>query len=109
MHILCLRTRLDYSRNKTDVLNCNAYSGDQMTTKEMSERRCVYRVQAGKSEGKKPPRRPVLMRVDEIHLLVRGLRSVDWTDMARTGTSGGDLNTAMKLRIPENAGNSLNN
>lgn len=109
MHILCLRTCLDYSRNKTDVLNCNVYSGDKIMTKEMGERRCVYRVHGGKSEGKKPSGRPVLMRVDEIYLLVRGMRGVDWTDMARTGTSGGALKTAMKLRIPENAGNFLNN
>jgi hypothetical protein len=44
--MLCLRTCLDYSRNKTDVLNCNVYSGDQIMTNEMGER-CVYRVQAG--------------------------------------------------------------
>ena len=51
----------------------------------MGERRCVYRVQAGKSEGKKPPGRPVHIRVDEIYRLVRGLWGVDWTDMVRTG------------------------
>jgi hypothetical protein len=26
---------LDYSRNKTDVLNCNVYSGDKIMTNEM--------------------------------------------------------------------------
>jgi hypothetical protein len=77
-------------------------------TNEMGER-CVYRVQAGKSEGKKPPGRPVDIQVYEIYLPVRGLRGVDWTDMVRTGTSVGALNTSMKLRIPENAGNFLNN
>jgi hypothetical protein len=64
---------------------------------------------AGKSEGKKPSGRPAHIRVDEIYLLVRGVRGVDWTDMVRTGTRGGALNTAMKLRFPENAGNFLNN
>jgi len=34
---------------------------------------------------------------------------VEWTDIVRTGTSGGALNMAMKLRIPENAGKFLNN
>jgi hypothetical protein len=37
MHILCLRTCLDYSRNKTDVLNCNVYSGHQIMTNEMGD------------------------------------------------------------------------
>jgi hypothetical protein len=54
-------------------------------TKEMGERRCVYRVQAGKSEGKKPPARPVFMRVYEIQLLVRGMRGVDWTGLIWPG------------------------
>ena len=115
MHTLCLRTCLDYSRNKTDVLNCNVYSGDQTMKNEIGER-CVYThlspisfVQAGKCQGKKPSGRPVRIRVDEIYLLVRGLRGVDWTYMVRTGTSGGALNTAMKLRISENAGYFLNN
>jgi hypothetical protein len=44
-----------------------------------------------------------------MYFLVRGLWGVDSTDMVRTGTSGGALNTAMKLRISENAGNFLNN
>ena len=46
---------------------------------------------AGQSEGKKTSGRPMRTRVDEIYLLVSGMRGVEWIDTVRTGTSGGAL------------------
>ena len=59
----------------------------------MGERRGVYRVLMGKSEGKRPLGRPRLRREDNINWIFRNWGVGVWTEVIwlRIGTGGGHL------------------
>jgi hypothetical protein len=61
----------------------------------MKERRCVYRVLAGRFEGKRPLGRPRHRWEDNIKMDLReiGIDGANWTRMAF-------VNTVMNLRVP---------
>jgi hypothetical protein len=58
----------------------------------IGERRGVYRVLVGKTEGKRPPGRPrrrwkgIKMDLQEV-----GCWGMDWIELAQVGTGGGQL------------------
>jgi hypothetical protein len=56
----------------------------------MGEKRNVYRLLVGKSEGKRPLGRPRRRWIDNIKmdLLELGVSVVDWIGLARIGTGG---------------------
>jgi hypothetical protein len=67
------------------------------------EKRNVYRLLVGKSEGKKPLRRPRCRGIDNIKmdLLEIGLSDVDWIGLAQDRYSWRALvNSVMNLRVP---------
>jgi hypothetical protein len=74
----------------------------------MGEKRNVYRLLVGKSEGKRPVGRPRRRWIDNIKmdLLEIGLNVVDWTGLAQDRYSWRALvNSVMNRRVPYNAGN----
>jgi hypothetical protein len=69
----------------------------------MGEKRNVYRLLAGKPEGKRPLGRPRRRWIDNIKvdLLEMGLDGLDWIDLAQDRYSWRALvNAVMNLRIP---------
>jgi hypothetical protein len=69
----------------------------------MGEKRNVYRLLLGKSEGKRPLGRPRRRWVDNIKmdLLEIGLIVVDWIDLAQDRYRWRALvNSVMNLRVP---------
>jgi hypothetical protein len=69
----------------------------------MGEKRNVYRLLAGKPEGKRPLGRPRRKWIDnfKMDLLETGLNVVDWIDMAQDRYRWRALvNSVMNLRVP---------
>jgi 7-keto-8-aminopelargonate synthetase-like enzyme len=69
----------------------------------MGEKRNAFRILVGKSEGKRPLRRPRRRWVDNIKIDLRetGWNSVDWLDMAKHKHQRRALvNTVLNLRVP---------
>jgi hypothetical protein len=69
----------------------------------MREKRNVYRLLVGKSEGKRPLGRPRCRRIDNIKmdLLEIGLNVVDWIGLAQDRYRWRALvNSVMNLRVP---------
>jgi hypothetical protein len=69
----------------------------------MGEKRNVYRLLVGKSEGKRPLRRPRRRWMDNIKmdLLEIGLNVVDWNGFAQDRSRWRALvNTVMNLQVP---------
>jgi hypothetical protein len=69
----------------------------------MGEKRNVYRLLVGKSEGKRPLGRPRCRWIDniKIDLLEIGLSIVDWIGLAQDRYRWRALvNSVMKLRVP---------
>jgi hypothetical protein len=69
----------------------------------LKEKRNVYRLLVGNSEGKGPIGRPRRIWIDNIKmdLLEKGLNIVDWIDLAQDRYSWRALvNSVMNLRIP---------
>jgi hypothetical protein len=69
----------------------------------MGEKRKLYRLLAGKPEGKRPLWRPRRRWIDNIKmdLLEIGLNSVDWIDLAQDRYSWRALvNSVINLRVP---------
>jgi len=78
----------------------------------MGERRGVYRVLVGKSQGKRPPGRPRCRWEDNIKMDLQevGCGGVDWIELAQDSDRWRTLvNAVMNLRVPYNAGNFLTN
>jgi len=76
------------------------------------ERRGEYRVLVGKSEGKRPPGRLSHRWEDNIKTDLQevGCRGMDWIKLAQDRDRWPALvNAAMKLQVPQNAGNFLTN
>jgi hypothetical protein len=74
----------------------------------MEEKRNVYRLLVGKTEGKRPQGRPRRRWMDNIKmdLLEIGLNVVDWIGLAQDRYRWRALvNSVMNLRVPYNAGN----
>jgi hypothetical protein len=72
------------------------------------EKRNVYRLLVGKSEGKRPLGRPRCRWIDsiKIDLLKTGLSVVDWIGLAQDRYTWRALvNSEMNLRVPSSAGN----
>jgi hypothetical protein len=69
----------------------------------MGEKRGVYRVLVGRSEGKRPLRRPRRRWKDNIKMDLQEVRceGMDWIDLAQDGDSWRALvNAIMILRVP---------
>jgi len=69
----------------------------------MGERRGIYRVLVGKTEGKRLLRRPRLRWQDNIKMDLQevGWRDMDWIYLAQDRYSWRDVvNAVMKLRVP---------
>jgi hypothetical protein len=69
----------------------------------MGERRGVYRVLVGRSEGKRPLERPRRMWEDNIKLDLGeiGINEANWIQLAQDRVQGGAfMNTVMNLRVP---------
>jgi hypothetical protein len=69
----------------------------------MGEKRNVYRLLVGKSEGKRQLRRPRCRWINNIKmdLIEKGLSVVDWIGLAEDRYSWRALvNSVMKLRVP---------
>jgi hypothetical protein len=67
------------------------------------EKRNVYRLLVGKSEGKRPLGRPRRRCVDNIKIDLREIKwdGVDWIDLAQDRDQWRALvNTVMNLRVP---------
>jgi hypothetical protein len=67
------------------------------------EKKNAYRILAGKSEGKRPLRRPRRRWVDNIKMALReiGWHGVDWIDLVQyRGQWRALVNTVMDLRVP---------
>jgi hypothetical protein len=76
----------------------------------LEKKRTAYRILVGKPEGKRLPRKPRRMWVDNIKLdLIQIiLGSMEWTDLAQDRDQWRALvNTVMNLRVPQNAGKSF--
>jgi hypothetical protein len=59
------------------------------------EKKIAYRILVGKTEGKRPLRRPRLSWEDNIKMDLEkiGWNGVDWINLDQVGTSGGPLST----------------
>jgi hypothetical protein len=69
----------------------------------MGEKRNVYRLLVGKSEGKRPLGRPIRTWINNIkmYLLEIGLNVVDWIGLAQDRYRWRALvNSVMNLRVP---------
>jgi len=77
--------------------------------RQLSDGRDAYEILMGKSEGKKPLRRPRHTWVDNIRLDLReiGWEGVDWMHLTQDrGQWRASVNTLMNLRVPQKRGNS---
>jgi hypothetical protein len=93
--------------------------GDKIKKNEMGgacstygERRGVYRVLVGKTEGKRPLGRPRGRWEDSIKMDLQevGFGGVDWIDLAQDRDRWQALvNVVMNLLVPQNAGSFLTN
>jgi hypothetical protein len=78
----------------------------------MGAKRNAYRILVGKSEGRRPLGRQRRRWMDNTKEDLReiGWRGMDWIDLAEDREQWRALvNTVMNLRVPQNAGNFLNN
>jgi len=69
----------------------------------MEERRVVYRVLAGRSEGKRPLGRPRYRREDNVEMNLReiGIDGANWIQLAQDRVRWrAFVNTVMNLRVP---------
>jgi hypothetical protein len=69
----------------------------------MREKRNIYRILAGKPEGKTPLVKPKSLWVDNIKMDLRGIGwdGVDWIDLAQDRDQWrAFVNTVMNLRVP---------
>ena len=92
------------------VLFTQYCSGDQIEKNEIGgacstygERRVVYRILVGKSEGKIPLGRPRRRWEDNIKMDLQevGCENMDWNDVAQDrGSWRAFVNAVMNLRVP---------